>query len=236
MNFKLVSDYQPQGDQPEAIDALVRGLNDGEKHQVLLGITGSGKSLPPEERVFVGVEKNGQIEPSLAPIGKLVDQALSSAFPVRAAGGNEIVFAADLPGRYYAYAFDPETKQSAWKQITSFIRHPAPAKLYRLRTSCGRAVTVTGDHNAWALREGKLQLLTTAELREGDHLPMPLSLPAPEQDLESASAADALRGHKVFAKVSAETAVQLALSPEKLSRVLRVNEGVRLDLLPPALT
>jgi excinuclease ABC subunit B len=45
MNFKLVSDYQPQGDQPEAIDALVRGLQDGEKHQVLLGITGSGKTF-----------------------------------------------------------------------------------------------------------------------------------------------------------------------------------------------
>jgi excinuclease ABC subunit B len=44
MNFKLVSDYKPQGDQPEAIDALARGLKDGEKHQVLLGITGSGKT------------------------------------------------------------------------------------------------------------------------------------------------------------------------------------------------
>ena len=45
MNFELVSDYKPQGDQPEAIDALVRGLEDGEKHQVLLGITGSGKTF-----------------------------------------------------------------------------------------------------------------------------------------------------------------------------------------------
>ncbi len=45
MDFKLVSDYQPQGDQPEAIDALVKGLEDGEKHQVLLGITGSGKTF-----------------------------------------------------------------------------------------------------------------------------------------------------------------------------------------------
>jgi excinuclease ABC subunit B len=44
MNFKLVSNYKPQGDQPEAIDALVRGLEEGEKHQVLLGITGSGKT------------------------------------------------------------------------------------------------------------------------------------------------------------------------------------------------
>jgi len=45
MNFKLVSEYKPQGDQPEAIDALARGLDDGEKHQVLLGITGSGKTF-----------------------------------------------------------------------------------------------------------------------------------------------------------------------------------------------
>jgi excinuclease ABC subunit B len=45
MNFKLVSEYQPQGDQPAAIEALVHGLKAGEKHQVLLGITGSGKTF-----------------------------------------------------------------------------------------------------------------------------------------------------------------------------------------------
>jgi excinuclease ABC subunit B len=43
--FKLVSDYQPRGDQPQAIAALVRGLNDGLRHQVLLGVTGSGKTF-----------------------------------------------------------------------------------------------------------------------------------------------------------------------------------------------
>jgi excinuclease ABC subunit B len=45
MGFKLRSDFQPQGDQPQAIDALVRGLNEGAQHQVLLGITGSGKTF-----------------------------------------------------------------------------------------------------------------------------------------------------------------------------------------------
>ena len=43
--FKLVSEYSPQGDQPEAIDALYRGLQSGERDQVLLGITGSGKTF-----------------------------------------------------------------------------------------------------------------------------------------------------------------------------------------------
>src|SRR2546423_557721 len=45
MPFKLRSDFQPQGDQPQAIDALVRGLDEGSKDQVLLGITGSGKTF-----------------------------------------------------------------------------------------------------------------------------------------------------------------------------------------------
>jgi excinuclease ABC subunit B len=45
MRFKLHSEYQPKGDQPAAIDSLVKGLNDGAKDQVLLGITGSGKTF-----------------------------------------------------------------------------------------------------------------------------------------------------------------------------------------------
>src|SRR6476620_8719023 len=43
--FKLVSDYEPQGDQPAAIDKLVAGFKDGKRHQVLLGVTGYGKTF-----------------------------------------------------------------------------------------------------------------------------------------------------------------------------------------------
>jgi excinuclease ABC subunit B len=45
MDFKLVSSYSPRGDQATAIGQLSRGLQDGEKHQVLLGVTGSGKTF-----------------------------------------------------------------------------------------------------------------------------------------------------------------------------------------------
>jgi excinuclease ABC subunit B len=45
MNFRLLSDYDPRGDQPEAIDQLSHGVEAGEKHQVLLGVTGSGKTF-----------------------------------------------------------------------------------------------------------------------------------------------------------------------------------------------
>ncbi|HKZ53126.1 MAG TPA: excinuclease ABC subunit UvrB [Candidatus Acidoferrales bacterium] len=43
-DFKLVSSYEPKGDQQQAIDALVDGVRAGEQHQVLLGVTGSGKT------------------------------------------------------------------------------------------------------------------------------------------------------------------------------------------------
>ena len=43
--FKLVSKYQPSGDQPKAIKELIQGIKDGKKHQVLLGATGTGKTF-----------------------------------------------------------------------------------------------------------------------------------------------------------------------------------------------
>src|SRR5258705_1234208 len=45
MKFKLHSNYQPRGHQPAAIDQLYRSVESGEKHQVLLGVTGSGKTF-----------------------------------------------------------------------------------------------------------------------------------------------------------------------------------------------
>ncbi len=45
MQFKLQSDYKPTGDQPEAIAQLTEGILSGEKYQVLLGVTGSGKTF-----------------------------------------------------------------------------------------------------------------------------------------------------------------------------------------------
>ncbi len=43
--FKLITDFVPKGDQPDAIEKLTSGINKGLKHQVLLGVTGSGKTF-----------------------------------------------------------------------------------------------------------------------------------------------------------------------------------------------
>ncbi len=43
--FEIVSEYSPQGDQPKAIERLVKGIQNGKRHQVLLGATGTGKTF-----------------------------------------------------------------------------------------------------------------------------------------------------------------------------------------------
>ena len=45
MSFKLTSEFSPSGDQPTAIDTLISGVETSKKHQVLLGVTGSGKTF-----------------------------------------------------------------------------------------------------------------------------------------------------------------------------------------------
>ena len=54
--FHLVSEFTPQGDQPQAIEQLVTGVNQGLPHQVLLGVTGSGKTFTMAQ-VVARVEK-----------------------------------------------------------------------------------------------------------------------------------------------------------------------------------
>jgi excinuclease ABC subunit B len=56
MDFKLSSDYEPRGDQPEAIVQLLHGVEAGDKHQVLLGVTGSGKTFTMA-KVIAGVNR-----------------------------------------------------------------------------------------------------------------------------------------------------------------------------------
>ncbi len=43
--FKLISEYKPTGDQPQAIEKLSQGIKDGQKFQTLLGVTGSRKNI-----------------------------------------------------------------------------------------------------------------------------------------------------------------------------------------------
>lgn len=53
MKFQVISDYQPKGDQPLAIEKLTQGILDDEKYQTLLGVTGSGKTFTVDRKSVV---------------------------------------------------------------------------------------------------------------------------------------------------------------------------------------
>jgi intein/homing endonuclease len=176
-DFKLVAPFEPTGDQPRAIEGLLDGLDKGLNHQVLLGATGTGKSLASDEPVLIGRQDDyGVILWSVEPIGPLVDAALAERTSYVDDHGTTVGFATpDAPG-YVVTTLDPASHQTVVRSVTAFSRHDAPARLARVVMDDGRRVTVTGDHNFVRLSaEARLETVRTSDLRTGDRLPVPAS-------------------------------------------------------------
>ncbi len=83
MDFKISSQFKPTGDQPQAIDKLVSGLNKGEKNQVLLGVTGSGKTFTMAN-VIEKVQKPTLIISHNKTLAGQLAQEFKSLFPENA--------------------------------------------------------------------------------------------------------------------------------------------------------
>ncbi|MCW5880913.1 MAG: excinuclease ABC subunit UvrB, partial [Anaerolineae bacterium] len=97
---------------------------------------------------------------------------------IRQDGDTLILDLASAPVQYSTQAFDPATGGVTLYPIAALTCHAAPATMYQVQTTCGRRVTLTGDHNLWVLRDGQLQLIQTAEARPTDYMPLPEHLPA----------------------------------------------------------
>ncbi|HVA38089.1 MAG TPA: excinuclease ABC subunit UvrB [Candidatus Dormibacteraeota bacterium] len=115
-------------------------------------------------------DDGGTLVPLRTTIGELVDRALERRVDGLASNGTEL-HRPDRP--VYTVSLDPRTFAVEMKPITWLIRHRAPSEMYRVRTTCGRTVTVTGDHSLYVLRSGRLELLPGSEVRPGDFLPVP---------------------------------------------------------------
>ena len=178
--FELVAPFKPTGDQPQAIERLMKGLKTGQKDQVLLGVTGSGKSLTPKMPVWIYEENVGNFKPRLVPIGEYTDGLFESNSEAAylTQDGTEILPIHYLKKKIYVPSLNPVTKSVELKPIYAVTRHKAPKKLYNVETNCGRTVEVTGDHNFYVLRDGKWLLVKTDEIKKGDFLPVPICFDA----------------------------------------------------------
>lgn len=179
---------QPKGDQPEAIKTLVKGINSKQRFQTLLGVTGSGKSVVSDTPVLVYLkDEMNQYVPVSIEIGFLIDELISKSNLVeRDKNGTEILYAVDVQDKYFVPSFNPAINKTEIKPITAFVRHESPSKLYKVKTDCGRLATLTGDHNFFILRGGRMQLVETRNLRQTDYIPLPLGLEelVPQQGID----------------------------------------------------
>ncbi|MGO9567696.1 MAG: excinuclease ABC subunit UvrB [Desulfomonilaceae bacterium] len=130
--FRLVSDFSPQGDQPAAIDELAKGVDKGVKHQVLLGVTGSGKTYTMANVIA----RTGKTSLVLAPNKTLAAQLFNefkALFPE-----NAVEYFVSYYDYYQPEAYIPQTdtfieKDSSINETIDKMRHSATRSLLERR-------------------------------------------------------------------------------------------------------
>jgi excinuclease ABC subunit B len=132
MKFELVSDFAPAGDQPAAIAALTRGLEEGAPHQVLLGITGSGKTYTVAAVIEAAQRPTLVISPNKTLAAQLYAE-LKAFFPRNAVG-----YFVSYYDYYQPEAYVPQTdtyieKDAAINEELDRLRHAATAALFERR-------------------------------------------------------------------------------------------------------
>jgi len=128
VDFKLVSDYAPQGDQPQAIAALTRGLNEGVTHQVLLGVTGSGKTFSMA-KVIENINRPVLVMAHNKTLAAQLYQEFKSFFP-----HNAIEYFVSYYDYYQPEAYIPSTDTFIEKEAT------INEEIDRLRLSATRSL------------------------------------------------------------------------------------------------
>lgn len=132
MNFKLVSKYQPAGDQPKAIKQLVDGLGEGDREQTLLGVTGSGKTFTMANIIAQCNRPTLILEPNKTLAAQICTE-MRSLFPEDA-----VEYFVSYYDYYQPEAYIPTTdtyieKDSAINDEIDKLRHSATSALSERR-------------------------------------------------------------------------------------------------------
>jgi excinuclease ABC subunit B len=122
--FRLVSDFEPRGDQPQAIDGLVAGLEKGDGHQVLLGVTGSGKTFTMAN-VIAKLDRPALVIAHNKTLAAQLYGEFKSLFP-----DNAVAYFVSYYDYYQPEAYIPSTdtyieKDSAINEEIDKLRHAA---------------------------------------------------------------------------------------------------------------
>ena len=131
--FQLVTGFEPAGDQAQAVDQLVRGIEAGRRHQVLLGVTGSGKTFTMA-KVIEAVDRPTLVISHNKTLAAQLYQEFRNFFP-----GNAVEYFVSYYDYYQPEAYIPQSDTFIEKETS------VNEEIDRLRHSATRSLLVRRD-------------------------------------------------------------------------------------------
>ena len=224
--FKVISEYKPTGDQPQAIDALADGILRGKKEQTLLGVTGSGKTFTIAKTIEK-VQKPTLVLAHNKILAAQLCTEFKEFFPE-----NAVEFFVSYYDYYQPEAYIPHTdtyieKDSSVNDEIDKLRHSATAALFERRdviivssVSCIYGLGDPIDYNEMvvSLRPGMIK-------KRDDVLRKLVDIQYERNDLNFIRGKFRVRGDslEVFPAGSSETAVRIEFFGDEIDRISEIN-------------
>ncbi|MBF0349066.1 MAG: excinuclease ABC subunit UvrB [Magnetococcales bacterium] len=224
--FQIVGDFEPRGDQPRAIHALVEGIRQGKRDQVLLGVTGSGKTYTMAKVI----ERLGRPSLILAHNKTLAGQLYSemrSFFP-----NNAVEYFVSYYDYYQPEAYVPRTdtfieKDSAINEQIDRMRHSATQAILTRRdvVIVASVSCIYGIGSPEAYQEMSLHLIVGEEINQRDLLKKLVEIQFHRNDVDFARGRFRVRGDtiEVFPPHEEERAVRIEMFGDLIDRISAID-------------
>jgi len=224
--FKVVSDYRPQGDQPEAIRQLSEGLKAGLKHQTLLGATGTGKTFTIAHTIAAANRPTLVIAHNKTLAAQLCSE-LKEFFPE-----NAVEYFVSYYDYYQPEAYIPSTdtyieKDSSINEEIDKLRHSATSALFERRdviivasVSC-----IYGLGSPEEYRDLRLSLRVGMERSRNDILHKLVDIQYQRNDLNFVRGTFRVRGDviEIFPASRGDRAIRVELFGDEIERICEID-------------
>lgn len=224
--FKIESNYKPTGDQPQAIDKLVDGINNNLKHQVLVGVTGSGKTFTMAN-VIEKVQKPTLVIAHNKTLAYQLASEFKEFFP-----NNAVEYFVSYYDYYQPEAYVPQTdtyieKDSSINDEIDKLRHSATMSLFERRdviivasVSCiyGLGDPIDYENLVVSLRPGMI--------RDRDEVMRKLiDIQYMRNDINFVRGTFRVRGDvlEIFPAASSENTIRVEFFGDEIDRIVEVN-------------
>ena len=224
--FELVSNYQPQGDQPKAIDQLVKGINEGRKHQTLLGATGTGKTFTMSNVIKEVNKPTLVIAHNKTLAGQLYSE-FKEFFP-----NNAVEYFVSYYDYYQPEAYVPQTdtfieKDASINDEIDKLRHSATSALFERKdviivasVSC-----IYGLGSPEEYREMVLSLRTEMEIERNELLRKLVDIQYARNDIDFQRGTFRVRGDvvEIFPASRDEHCIRVEFFGDEIERIREVD-------------